>query len=220
MQNQNGKVGLVLFWVGAVYIVVVAGLGGWGEPPLIARLNEVLNLGMIPFFLWAFSVPLGAILVGTGALIQVEAKRSHIAVFAIGLFLTVLFFDILVRGFLMATDTHSPVWFGLAGALMLLLFLAITWFWAERRRTLTDAEKPAADLQLVGIVFFMMATWFMCAAFSTQFSEDLTSFTPRSPVNVVIYLVLGWLFMFLSQYKARVVSVEEEPISEPEVSFG
>ena len=44
--------------------------------------------------------------------------------------------------------------------------------------------------------------------------------TPRSPVVVLIYLVLGWLFMFLSQYKAREVSVEEEPISEPEVSFG
>ena len=220
MQKQNSKVGLVLFWVGAVYIVVVAGLGGWGEPPLIARLSEALNLGLIPFFLWAFSVPLGAILVGTGVLIQAEAKRSHITVFAIGLFLTVLFVDILVRGFLMATDAHNSALFGVAGALMLLLFLAITWFWLDRRRALTDAEKPAADLQLVGIVFFMMATWFMCAAFSTQFSEDLTRFTPRSPVNIVIYLVLGWLFLFLSQYKAREVSVEEEPISEPEVSFG
>ena len=28
MDNQNGKVGLVLFWVGAVYIVVMAGLAG------------------------------------------------------------------------------------------------------------------------------------------------------------------------------------------------
>ena len=220
MQKQKSKVGLVLFWVGAVYIVVVAGLGGWGEPPIIARLSEGLNLGLIPFFLWAFSVPLGAILMGTGALIQAKAKRSHIAVFAIGLILAVFSFNIIVTGFLMATDAHFPALFGVAGALMLLLFLAITWFWADRRRTLADAEKPAADLQLVGIVFFLMATWFMCAAFSTQFSEDLRSFTPRSPVVVLIYLVLGWLFMFLSQYKAREVSVEEEPISEPEVSFG
>ena len=106
------------------------------------------------------------------------------------------------------------------GKVGLLSFLALTRFWAIRRRTLTDAEKPAADLQLVGFIFFMMATWFLCAAFSTQFSEDLTRFTPRSPVNVVIYLVLGWLFMFLSQYKAREVSVEEKPLSEPEVSFG
>ena len=220
MQKQKSKVGLVLFWVGAVYIVVVAGLGGWGEPPIIARLSEGLNLGLIPFFLWAFSVPLGAILMGTGALIQAKAKRSHIAVFAIGLILAVFSFNIIVTGFLMATDAHFPALFGVAGALMLLLFLAITWFWLDRRRTLTDAEKPAADLQLVGFVFFMMATWFLCAAISTQFSEDLTSFTPRSPVNVLIYLVLGWLFLFLGQYKAREVSVEEEPISEPEVSFG
>ena len=220
MQNQNGKVGLVLFWVGAVYIVVVAGLGGRGEPPIIARIGEALNLGLVPGFLWAFSVPLGAILAGTGLLIQAKAKRSHIAVFAIGLFLAVLFVDILVRGYFIATDAHYPALFGLAGALMLLLFLAIMWFWGGRRRTLTDAEKPAADLQLVGIIFFMIATWFMCGAFSTQFSEDLTSFTPRSPVDILINLVLGWLFLFLSQYKARVVSVEEEPISEPDVSYG
>jgi hypothetical protein len=220
MQNQNSNVGLVLFWVGAVYIVVVAGLGGWGEPPLIARLSEALNLGLIPFFLWAFSVPLGAILVGTGVLIQAEAKPSRIGVFAIGLFLTVLFVDIFVRGFLMSTDAHFPPLFGVAGALTLVMFLALTWFWAIRRRTLTDAEKPAADLQLVGFVFFMMATWFLCAVLSTQFSEDLTRFTPRSPVNVLIYLVLGWLFLFLSQYKARAASVKKRPISESEISFG
>jgi hypothetical protein len=156
MDNQNGKVGLVLFWVGAVYIVVMAGLAGWGEPPLIARLNETLNLGMLPFFLWAFSVPLGAILMGAGALIQAKAKRSYVAVFAIGLILVVLIVDIFVRGYFMATDAHYPALYGLAGALMLLLFLAIMWFWAGRRRTLTDAEKPAADLQLVGIIFFMI----------------------------------------------------------------
>jgi hypothetical protein len=220
MQNQNSNVGLVLFWVGAVYIVVVAGLGGWGEPPLIARLSEALNLGLIPFFLWAFSVPLGAILVGIGVLIQTKTKPSRIIFFAVGLFLAVFFVDILVRGFLMSTDAHFPPLFGLAGAMTLLLFLALTWFWAIRRRTLTDAEKPAADLQLVGFVFFMMATWFLCAAFSTQFSEDLTRFTPRSPVNVLIYLVLGWLFLFLSQYKARTVSVKGRPISETELAVG
>ena len=83
MQNQNGKVGPLLFWIGAVYVVVVAGLGGWGEPPLIARLSQALNIGLIPFFLWAFSVPLGAMLVGIGVLIQAKAKSSRITVFAI-----------------------------------------------------------------------------------------------------------------------------------------
>jgi hypothetical protein len=184
-------------------MVVVAGLGGWGEPPLIARLSQVLNIGLLPFFLWAFSVPIGTILVGIGALGHARAKPSRISVFAIGLFVTVLFVDILVRGFLMSTYAHFPPLFGVAGALTLVLFLALTWFWARRRRTLDDEEKPAADLQLVGYIFFMLATWFLCGAFSTQFSEDLTRFTPRSPVNVLTYLVLGWVFLFLSQYRSK-----------------
>jgi hypothetical protein len=205
MQNQRGRVGLVLFWAGAVYTVVAAGLGGWGEPPLIARLSQALNIGPAPFFLWAFSVPLGALLTGVGMLLHTQAKPSRISMFAIGVFVAVLFVDFLLRGFLLSTDAHFPPFFGLAGASTLVLFLALVWFWARRRKTLEDSAKASADLQLVGYVFFILATWFLCGNFSIHFSEDLTRFTPRSPVDVMIYLVLGWLFLFLSHYKARPV---------------
>ena len=138
-------------------------------------------------------------------LLYAQAKPSRISTFAVGVLVAVVFIDFLLRGFLMNTDAHFPPFFGLAGGSTVVLFLALVWFWAKRRKTLEGVAVDAADLQLVGYVFFIAATWFLCGNFSVYFSEDLTRFTPRSPMDVMLYLVLGWLFLFLSHYKTRSV---------------
>ena len=101
----------------------------------------------------------------------------------------------------MATDAHYSGLFGFFGAAILVVFIALIWDWAKRRKGLEGKMQSAADLRLVGYVFFIIATWFICGAFGAQFSESLSQFIPRSPVNIILNLFLGWLFLFLAQRK-------------------
>ena len=194
------KLGLTLFWIGTIYMLIAAGIGGWGDPPIVVRVSQ--TLGQTAFFLWAFSVPIGLILAGIGALLYVGAKGSRIAFFGVGMVLIVFLVDLVLRMYLVKTDSHWHSAFGIGGALILIMFAGLLWLWAKKRRTLEADEKAVADFQLVGYGFFLLASWFICGAFGAQFSQGMTSFTPRSPLNIMIYLVLGWLFLLISHYKA------------------
>jgi hypothetical protein len=198
---KNKKKGLILFWIGVVFTFLMAGLGGWGSPALISRWSQTLHMGMIPFFLWAFSVPIGALLVGIGMLIYSNAKSSRIRCFGISIFLTVVSIDFILRGYLLKTNAHFSWFYGLFGVLILSTFLFLIWYWAKTRIKFSDEKKLVADLQLVGYTFFIIATWFICGAFGAQFSESLSKFIPRSPMNIMLNLFLGWLFLLLSQKK-------------------
>ena len=200
VKMNKQKFGLTIFWVGITYLLLVAGLGGWGEPPIVVKMSSIM--GSSAFFLWAFSVPIGLILSSIGILLYVQAKGSKIALFGIGMALVVFLNDILLRGFLIAKDAHYHVLFGIGGVLILLMFSGLIWFWAKKRNTLVDEAKSVADIELVGYGFFLIATWFICGAFGAMFNESMSSFTPRSPLNIMIYLVLGWLFILISNYKA------------------
>jgi hypothetical protein len=64
------------------------------------------------------------------------------------------------------------------------------------------AAKTAADFQLVGYVFLLIAMWFLCGILSIPFMKSLSDLPPSSPVAIMVYLVLAWLFLFLSHWKS------------------
>ena len=194
------RIGLTLFWIGIIYMLIAAGIGGWGDPPIVVGASQVF--GQAAFFLWAFSVPIGLTLAGIGVLLYVGAKGSFIAFFGVGLVFIVFLVDMVLRMYLVRTDSHFGWMFGIGGALILIMFAGLLWLWAKKRKTADAAEKAVADFQLVGYSFFLLASWYLCGAFGALFSEGMTAFTPRSPLNIIIYVVLGWLFLLISQYKA------------------
>jgi len=147
------------------------------------------------FWLWAFSVPLGSILAGIGILLHARSKGSHIWLFGIGVFAVLLIANLL-------RFAHFPPLFGIGGGLILAFFLAILWLWARKHATLQGAAKRAADFQLVGYVFLLIAMWFLCGILSIPFMKSLSDLPPSSPVAIMVYLVLGWLFLFLSHWKS------------------
>ena len=61
--------------------------------------------------------------------------------------------------------------------------------------------KAAADLQLTGYVFFLIAMWYLCGELGGQHWGAFLSEEPSSPVGIMIYLVLGWLFHLIAHYK-------------------
>jgi predicted membrane channel-forming protein YqfA (hemolysin III family) len=68
---------------------------------------------------------------------------------------------------------------------------------------LKGASTTAADFKLVGYVFMLIAAWFTCGIASIPFLKALEGETPSTPLHVMIFLVLGWLFLFLGHYKSR-----------------
>ena len=97
---------------------------------------------------------------------------------------------------------HSPRLFGIGGGLITVMFWGILWYWAKERKTLDDSAATAADIQLVGYVFLLIAMWYLCGDLSRPFQKALADLPPDSPVSIIVYLVLGWLFLFLSHFKS------------------
>jgi len=86
--------------------------------------------------------------------------------------------------------------------LVLAFFLGILWFWAKKRTILEGPAKTAADFQLTSYVFFLITAWFLCKALGTPYMKALEGEPLESPVSIIVYLVLGWLFLFLSHWKS------------------
>jgi len=196
------KVGLVLFWIGVIWAI------GWGvigsifcssamNSLTMDELNQTMwALGGPLMMLWALGVPLGALVAGIGLLLYSGAKGSTVWKFGIGILLAVII------GMALGALGHFPPLFGIGGTLILLFFIGILWLWAKERMALKGSSTTAADLKLVGYVFMLIAAWFVCGIASQPFLKAFADQVPTSPIHVMIFLVLGWLFLFLSHYKS------------------
>ena len=200
------KVGLGIFWIGIIWAIVWGILIGWifVGPPFrnlpMAELSQTIWATTGPLFLlWGIGVPLGAIVVGIGLLLYSGAKGSTVWKFGIGTFLGF----VIVQAIMVMQLGHFPPLFGIGGALILLFFIGIVWLWAKERIALKDSSTTAADLKLVGYVFMLITAWFVCGIASIPFLKALEGEPPTSPVHVIVFFVLGWLFLFLSHYKSR-----------------
>jgi len=197
------KVGLVLFWIGVIWIVFWGVIGTISvNKPLntlsMDELNETIWATTGPLMmLWGLSTPLGVLIAGIGILIYSCAKGSTVWKFGIGIILA--FFIALS----MQLIGHFPVLFGIGGALILLLFIGIVWLWAKERMALRDSSTTAADFKLVGYIFMLIATWFVCSIAPLPFMKAYEGYTPTSPIHIMIFFVLGWFFLFLGHYISR-----------------
>ena len=164
----------------------------------MAELNQTI-WGFTGFgtMLWGFGVPLGALVAGIGLLLYSGAKGATVWKFGIGILLAVSI------GALMSLLGHFPPLFGIGGILILLFFTGILWLWAKERLALKGASTAAADFKLVGYVFMLIAVWFICGIAGQPFTKAFEGQAPTSPIHVMIFLVLGWLFLYLSHYKSR-----------------
>jgi hypothetical protein len=199
--DTKKKLGLWVFFLGVLYMVGVGWFLGWWSATTYRTLslaqisNTVWSSDQPLFWLWAFSIPLGAVFVGVGLLLYDNAKTSRVWIFGCG----VLLINVLIQ--LIPQKPHLPPVFGIFGGIILTLFLLTLWFWAKKRAAVEKKAKMTADLQLVGYVFLVIAMWFLCGSLGRQFFPSFSAIEPGSPVHIIIYLALGWLFLFLGQYK-------------------
>ena len=105
---------------------------------------------------------------------------------------------------------YSPLFFGVQGISILLLFLLIVWLWMKKRQELDEISKKVGDYRIVGYFFFIVATWNLCgifglAAFALKLEIMIEHGLQPNAItmtsHVMIELLLGWLFVFLAMYK-------------------
>jgi hypothetical protein len=194
------NVGIAMLWLGVVYMVVIGWVASWSfattfRSQTLAEVNETVWAMNGPLFLsWVFSVPAGALIAGVGLLLFVNAKASHVWAFGVGM-LVALSVTAQLRG-----TPHFPPVYGVVGGLILGSFLLILWLWAKKRTTLEGRAGTAADLQLTGYVFLIIAMWQACGMAGQRFYHALSSVDPMSPISLILYLGLGWLFLLLNHY--------------------
>jgi hypothetical protein len=198
--STKKKVGLTIFWLSAAYMVGVGWFGGWSfgstyRNHSLAEINATAWALSSPlFWIWAFSVPVGSVLAGLALLLYCESRPSHIWIFVVGMFSVMALIEFL-RG-----STHHPPIYGVVGGLVLACFLLILWFWAKKQSVLSGRARIAANLQLVGYVFMLLAMWNICGTLGSLFYEALSSDVTQTPISIILYLGSGWIFLLLSHY--------------------
>ena len=197
------KVGLVIFWTGVIWAILWGVIGSISVTSAMNSLTmDELNQTMWALtgplmILWGvFGVPVGALVAGIGLLLYSGAKGATVWKFGIGILL------VLIIAMVLGALGHFPPLFGIGGTLILLFFIGILWLWAKERMALKGSSTTAADFKLVGYVFMLIAAWFVCGLAGQPFLKALEGVAPTSPVHIMIFLVLGWLFFFLSHYKS------------------
>ena len=194
-------IGIAIFIIGVLLMVIMGSIVSWFVSPTFRNQSmEEVNktiwaMSGFLFFLWAFSVPVGAILASIGMLIYGGVKNSRIWLIGITIFLVSFLIIILPK------ENYYPFLFGVGGCLILLFFFGIFWFWGKKRFTLKGSEKIAADLQLIGYLFLLIAMWFSCGALGRPHMKAFAD-VRSSPIDIMIFFVLASLFLFLSHYKA------------------
>ncbi|NYT19774.1 MAG: hypothetical protein GKC08_05750 [Methanosarcinales archaeon] len=217
---KSDRIGLMIFWLSALYMFVAGWLANWWVAPIyrnvpIEEVNQtVLAVGGPLFIILVLSIPLGATMAAIGILLYAEKEISSIWPVAIaGGF-------ILLISMLFPTMGYYPIVFGALAGFILLSFIAILWYWGKRRVTLKGPARTAADFQLIGYLFFIMAAGNTCVILGNPFwglyfpekvlETDALPIAYSFGIKLIIYFTLGWLFIFLSHYKAAQVAEKQK----------
>lgn len=155
---------------------------------------------IIRYVLWAYSFKLGMFFVGIGVLHRASIPSRRFRFVLGGGILYLLVAYIPVPG-------PYPHFFGIGGSLITLLLVLIFLHWAREYDRLADSAKPAALYRLIGYFFLAMATYNLCPLMGVKafglypekmirfgLEREAASFASR----IMIELVVGWFFVFLS----------------------
>ena len=198
---NNQKIGLILFWIGLLIAVAFAGVGTrslmYNLRTLTAEELDVTvwALGDPLFILWALSVALGSIVMGIGAFLYVKTKPAFSWLTGIGVLAAVILMV------MVWSRVYNSTLFGIGGAIILVSFFAIVWIWMKKYAALDIQEKIAGSFKLVGYIFWLNASWFLCGETAKMHLKAFEGSSAPSPIEIIVFLVLGWIFVLFGDYR-------------------
>ena len=199
--EQPNRVGLVLFWIGLLFAVAFAGIIGRSLYHNLRTLTmEELDAtiwaeGGPMYILWALAVTLGSILAGIGAFVYVKTKPVFSWLTGIGVLGAVI---VMV---MVWSRVYNSTLFGIGGIIILVSFFAIVWVWMKKYAGLDIQEKIAGSFKLIGYIFWINTSWFLCGETAKMHLKAFEGSPQPSPIEVMVFLVLGWIFVLIGDYK-------------------
>ena len=168
----------------------------------VGFLSVHVSIYLIAYLIFAYAFKLGVVLILIGGALKTKMESLGVWLLAIGgvVYLALSYIPI----------GYSPLFFGVQGIAILMLFLLIVRLWMRKRPELDELARIAGDYRIVGYFFFIVATWNLCgifglAAFALKpemmIEHGLQSNAITMTSHVMIELLLGWLFLFLAMYK-------------------
>ena len=192
---------LTLFWIGFVLAITFAAIGTRSlldnlRTLTIAENNTTIWAdGGILWIFWGFSVTLGTVLASIGAFVYVKTKPAFSWLTPIGV-IGVVFAMLMVW-----SKVYNATLFGIVGSLILLSFFAIVWIWMKKYAGLELPEKIAGSFKLIGYIFWINTSWFLCGETSRMHLKAFEGLAPPTPIEVIVFLALGWFFVLIGDYK-------------------
>jgi hypothetical protein len=199
---KTKKVALALFWAGMLVAVAFAGVAGWELTRNLRTLSSeelgatIWDFDGPLFMLWAFSVPLGSVLAGTGAFLYARTKPAFVWLTGVA-----ILGPVILMTMVWSREYYASL-FGIGGVLILVSFFSIVWLWMRKYAALSSQEKTAGAFKLVGYLFWMNATWFLCGETGKLHLKAFAGDPAPSPIEIMVFLVLGWFFVLLGEYKS------------------
>ena len=199
---RTQRTALTLFWFGLAIAVAFAAIGTWALMRNLRTLTmeqldaTVWALDSPLFRLWAFSVPLGAILAAIGAFVYVKTRAVFSWIAAVGVLGTVIAMVVVW------SRAYNATLFGVGGSIILVSFFAIVWMWMKQNAGRGIQEKTAASVKLIGYIFWINASWFLCGETAKMHLKVFEGSSAPSPIEIMVFLVLGWLFVLVGDYKS------------------
>jgi len=196
------KLALILFWIGLIIAVAFAGIGTRSLMDNLRTLTmeelaaTIWAEGGPLYVLWALSVTLGSILAGIGAFMYVKTKPVFSWLTGIGVLGAVIVMVIVW------TRAYNSTLFGIGGIIILVSFFSIVWIWMKKYAGLDMQEKIAGSFKLIGYLFWINASWFICGETAKMHLKAFEGSPVPSPIEVMVFLVLGWLFVLVGDYKS------------------
>lgn len=195
------RLGQILFWIGLLIAVAFASIGTWSLMGNLRTLTAdeldatAWALGEPLFILWALSIALGSVVAAIGAFVYVGTKPVFAWLTAIGVLAAVILMV------MVWSKVYNATLFGIAGILILISFFAVLWVWMKKHAGLDSAGKTAGSFKLIGYIFWINASWFLCGETSKMHLKAFEGQSPPSPIEIIVFLVLGWLFVLIGDYK-------------------
>ena len=199
MKKQT--IALSLFWIGLLIAVALAGIAGRSLYHNLRTLTmeeldaTIWALDGPMFRFWAFSVPLGSVLAGIGAFVYAKTKPAFSWLTGIGVLGAVI---VMV---MVWSRVYYSTLFGIGGVLILVFFFSIVWIWMKRYAALDIEGKIAGSYRLIGYLFWINASWFLCGETAKMHLKVFEGSTAPSPIEIMVFLVLGWLFVLIGDYR-------------------
>ena len=212
-QAERNRAGRYALGIGAIIMIASLATGGFIQTEIGLHGHVVFTelygfSGWAGFLFFAFGFPLGLGISAIGLYRASEKSWKHM-LWALVVVILAIVSAVITP--LLFGRVQSAVFFGTGGYLILLMLLAVTWFWGKYRASLPRESRAGTDLKGVGYLYFAVATWNLCGiggmpSFALEPDRMIElgtrGFATGQMKTVMIQLLIGWFLTTLGYYRS------------------